>query len=386
VADSSKGDVVRSVVDAVQLSGPTEIVLALDEVLTRQLGTRRVELLVVDYRLAELHPVGGDDAPQPVDGSPAGRCFASQRPEFLDGPDGHVVYVPISVRGDRLGVLVAALPEPPDQDLVEVLRTVGRVVGHEVVAASRTTDWFAAARRSRPLTVAAEAQWDALPGRAYRADGLVVAGQLEPAYRVAGDTFDWAVERRHVHATVIDAAGSGVDAALVTTLALSALRNARRQGLSLADQACLTDQAVYARFGGERHLAMLLVELDLAEGVVHTVTAGAARMYVVRGRAVVPIDRTEEVPIGMFDGTIYKTEQLALDRGDRLITASDGLYNAAPGHLGTYGEVRLRRELASTRHLSCEETVRAVVRDLLAYHDENHLNDDAVIVGVDWQR
>ncbi len=386
MAGPGRGDVMRSVVDAVQLSRPTEIVAALDEVLTKRFGARRVELLIVDYRQTELIPVGGDDAPQPVDSSPAGRCFASQRPEVLDGPDGRVVQVPVSVRGDRVGVLVVVLPESPDQDTIELLQTVGRVVGHEVIAASRTTDWFAAARRSRPLTVAAEAQWDALPGRAYRAEGVVVAGQLEPAYRVAGDTFDWAVERRHVHASVVDASGSGVDAALVTTLALSALRNARRQGLSLADQACLTDQAVYARFRGERHLAVLLLELDLADGVVRTVTAGAPRLYVVRGRDVVPIERTEEVSIGMFDGTLYKTEQLVLDRGDRLIVASDGLYTAAPGEGGTYGDVRLRRELLSTRHLSCEETVRAVVRDLLAYHGESHLSDDAVMLGVDWHR
>ncbi len=49
-------------------------------------------------------------------------------------------------------------------------------------AADRDTDRYSAARRRARLTMAAELQWDLLPGRSLGDDRFLVAGQLEPAY------------------------------------------------------------------------------------------------------------------------------------------------------------------------------------------------------------
>ena len=60
-------------------------------------------------------------------------------------------------------------------------------------AADRDTDRYRLARRRERLSMAAEMQWDLLPGRCVEHRGFTLAGQLEPAYTVAGDNFDWAV-------------------------------------------------------------------------------------------------------------------------------------------------------------------------------------------------
>jgi serine phosphatase RsbU (regulator of sigma subunit) len=63
-----------------------------------------------------------------------------------------------------------------------------------------------------------------LPRLALAAPEYVVAGTLEPAYDVGGDTFDYAAQPLSLAVSVTDAMGHGLQAAL-----LAALRNARRR-------------------------------------------------------------------------------------------------------------------------------------------------------------
>ena len=119
------------------------------------------------------------------------------------------------------------------------------------------------AARTQRLTLAAEMQWELLPGRSRIRPSFSLAGQLEPAYAVRGDSFDWAEQDGRLFLTVLNGLGEGMHAALLTALATYALRNARRAGLELADQAALADQAVFAQHRGDTHVEALLLELDL---------------------------------------------------------------------------------------------------------------------------
>ena len=89
-----------------------------------------------------------------------------------------------------------------------------------------------------PLSLAAEIQHRLLPGSyTCEAGQFTLAGWLEPAGDVGGDTFDFALERDTLHLSMTDAMGHEVDAALLATVLVGALRNARRAGVGLAEQA-----------------------------------------------------------------------------------------------------------------------------------------------------
>jgi serine phosphatase RsbU (regulator of sigma subunit) len=68
-----------------------------------------------------------------------------------------------------------------------------------------------------------------LPRLALAAPEYVVAGTLEPAYDVGGDTFDYAAQPLSLAVSVTDAMGHGLQAALLAGLTVAALRNARRR-------------------------------------------------------------------------------------------------------------------------------------------------------------
>jgi hypothetical protein len=337
------------------------------------------DLLLVDYRLAALVPLSGAD-PVTRPGHPAWRSFDHQS-EVVEGPE---QFLPVTMRGDRIGVL--RLAPAPAADQRSELAEVATLLAHEIAAVRGSTDRYLVGARTRRLTLAAEMQWELLPGRSRSRDSFALAGQLEPAYAVRGDSFDWADDRDRVWLSTVNGSGEGVAAAMLTSLATHALRNARRAGVELADQAALADQAVFAYHRGEQHLAALLLELDLATGVVTAVDAGSPKLLLLRGGDVEHIELEAQLPLGMFDGTIYRPQHFQLRPGDRLFVVSDGVYEAVTSGSpapSAYGEAALTRFVRHTRTAAPLDAVRSLLGDLRAYVSGD-LDDDAVTVCLDY--
>ncbi|MEU7921817.1 PP2C family protein-serine/threonine phosphatase [Micromonospora zamorensis] len=352
------------------------LVSGVGEVLGRSYGITDVELYQVDYRLAELLPLG-DGEPIDSPGHPAWRAFDHQSPILTDGNG----WFPVTMRGERRGVLCLS-PVPDDPDVLAALAEISTALAHEVAAVSAGTDVYRAARRSQRLTLAAEMQWDLLPGRSRIRPSFSLAGQLEPAYTVRGDSFDWSDNGERLWLATINGTGEGVAASLLTSLATHALRNARRAGLSLADQAALADQAIYDLHRGEQHLSALLMELDLRSGTMAVVDAGSPRLVLLRGGEVTEQPLEAQFPLGMFEATDYHEQKFPLERDDRLFVVSDGVLEATGQHM-RYGETALDRFLRRTGPMAPLDAVRSLIGDLRAFV-AGDLVDDAVVVCLDW--
>ncbi|OWV10759.1 protein phosphatase [Micromonospora wenchangensis] len=356
---------------------PADLLLErLADELGRSYRITDVDLFQVDYRLSVLLPLGGGD-PLTGPGHPAWRCYDHQQPVLADGAG----WFPVGMRGERRGVLRLA-PVPEDRTAVDELTRIATALGHELAAVTAGTDVYRASRRARRLTLAAEMQWELLPGRSRDRPSFRLAGQLEPAYAVRGDSFDWSDDGTRLWLSAINGTGEGVAASMLTALATHALRNARRGGLALADQVALADQAVYALHRGEQHLSALVMELDLATGVLTAVDAGSPRLVLLRDGEVSEQVLDKQFPLGMFEGTDYQHQSFELRRGDRLFVLSDGVIDATGQHV-RYGETALDRFLRRTGPMTPMDAVRSLIGDLRAFV-AGDLVDDAVVVCLDW--
>ncbi|MET1075180.1 MAG: PP2C family protein-serine/threonine phosphatase [Umezawaea sp.] len=373
---------------ALRSSPPHALLDVLRDLLRADFGASDSELLLADYRLSVLQPVTRlphTAAAIPIRTSAAGRAFTAQ--QMLLEPskgDGVTAYLPVAVRGDRLGVLLVTLPDVPGDGARQALVDLATALGHELVVAERDTDLYLQARRRERLSLAAEMQWQLLPGRGCSREEYSLGGQLEPAYTIGGDNFDWSASADHLTVTVSNGMGSGIQAALLTNLAISALRNARRAGLGLVDQACLADQAVYAQYSGAQHVATLLLRFELSTGRVAVVDAGSPRLLRLRDGEVALVPFEEQMPLGMFQSTDYQEQEFQVLPGDRLVVVSDGVHTARSPSGGEYGATNLDRIIHDSRYLPAPEAARAIITELLDYHEGNDLVDDAVVVCLDW--
>ncbi|MET3987945.1 GAF domain-containing SpoIIE family protein phosphatase [Streptomyces sp. PvR034] len=382
---------------ALRGAAPHELFDAVRELLLRQHGAHGVELLMADYASARLQPFTQEPftvESVPARQGPAGRAFGSQEPYVARGraddpagPGGGdvVVHLPVSVRGDRLGVLsVTYAAGAYDRSRLGPLQEVAEALGHEILVADRDTDVFLQARRARRLTLAAEMQWQLLPGRSCSRPEYDLGAQLDPAYAVFGDSFDWSSGPDHLTLTVNNGMGEGIDAALLTNLAVSALRNARRSGLGLADQVALADQAVFGQYHGRVHLAMLLLRFCLDTGEVEVIDAGSPRVWRLRGGIVEEVVLEAQLPLGMFEDTVYSCQSFRVLPGDRLFFLSDGVYDVLSPGGERYSQHALARAVMNTRLLPPSQVPRALLEELAGHRGGVEIADDAMVVCLDW--
>ncbi|WP_406011543.1 serine/threonine-protein phosphatase [Streptomyces sp. NBC_00637] len=372
---------------ALRSAAPHHLPDTLSQVLRAQYAAEAVELRLADYGLKVLLPVPpapSGTEPVPVQGSAPGRAFGSQQP-YVEEPDGARTraHLPVTVRGDRLGVLSLTLPAPAGESLTE-LTELAELLAHEMVVAERDTDLYARARRRERLTLAAEIQWQLLPARSCAREEYALGAQLEPAYAIFGDNFDWEASADHLMIYVTNGMGEGIEASLLTSLGINALRNARRAGVPIEDQAALADQALHAHYRGEAHLSVLLVDIELSTGRMRVVDAGSPRLLLLRDRVLSVVDLDAQLPLGMFEETDYVAQELTLLPGDRLLFVSDGVHGvAAPGG-ESYGENALARAVGNASLLPAADVPAAVLRGLTGHRGRPEPDDDALVVCLDW--
>ena len=134
----------------------------------------------------------------------------------------------------------------------------------------RHTDLFEWGQRSTPFSLPAEIQRRLLPAAFTCESGaFTLSAWLEPAANVGGDAFDYSLGRDVLHLSMTDAMGHGVASALTATLCVGSLRNTRRQGASLLDQAQAANTAL-SEYGtsiaDEAYATGLFGRLDPADG------------------------------------------------------------------------------------------------------------------------
>lgn len=354
-----------------------------------RLGGRDPQVLLQDYGQHLLVPLPGEGLitgdPHSIDHSEAGRVFLDSRPAERARDDGVRVHLPLLDGGDQVGVIAVTLDQIDDDDR-RVLRRLADVVADMLVTKSGYTDLFFRTRRREPMSVAAEIQWSLLPPLAMTMPRVAVAGILEPAYDVAGDSFDYALNDDVLHLAMIDAMGHGLDAATMATVAIGAYRHARRISIGLSEIYLFMDRAVADQFGPDHFVTAQMMLLDTTTGDLRWVNAGHPAPMLVRGHRVVRrLDSPTTLPVG-FGGSEPQISEVRLEPGDRVLCFTDGLIEEHESGQRQFGEDQLIDWV--NRLDSSGLSIRAVTRSLshtLTRARGGRTTDDATLLLLEWR-
>jgi len=184
-------------------------------------------------------------------------------------------------------------------------------------------------------------QWALLPPLVMTNPQVAVAGILEPAYDVAGDSFDYALNDDDLQLAIVDAMGHGLDAAVLATVAIAAYRHASRVNVDLPDfYYAAMDRAIAGQFD-EEHFVTVMAHLDVGSGRLRWVNAGHPHLLLLRGRRVVgALDIPTTLPIG-FGGADPQVSEVTLEPGDRVLFFTDGITEEHLAGGDLFGERRL---------------------------------------------
>jgi len=361
-----------------------------------QLGASRSVLYVIDYDQLELIPLkdagtGSSVVPLAVDATLAGRAFRDLVLHTGGSEPALTMWVPVVDGTNRLGVLELTFAPDEQVEVDDALRSVGRDVAALVAELLLTRALYGDAversRRRKPMSIPAELQWRLLPPLTFASPQVAITGVLAPTTDVAGDSFDYAVNGDIAHVAIVDAMGHGLEATLLSTVAIGALRNARRGREGLVDTVRIIETSIAEHFGTDKFVTAIVGELDTRSGMWTWITCGHPPVLVLRrGRVVKTLDATVGMPLGL--GLLAGDPEIATERlepGDRLLLYTDGVVEARDADGEFFGTERLVefviREAAAGRPAA--ETMRRVNLAILE-HQEGALQDDATTVMVEW--
>lgn len=335
-------------------------------------------------------------APLGVDSTVAGRCYQNvemvvQQPTV----EGVRVWIPLLDGAERLGVLAVTTTAVADLErdggwLTAQLHRFAAVAAEVIMSRTLYGDTLVRIRRRRELGLAAELQWGLLPPLTFACPEVTVAGALEPAYEVAGDSLDYAVDAGSARFAVFDGMGHGLHSAQLTALTVAAYRNARRADMSLTDTIEAVDLAVSTAHPGS-FVTAVVAQLDTDTGLLSWVNVGHPEPVLLRGRrAVKSLQNTPTLPFGISRtlgrevAVHVRTEQL--EAGDRVLLYTDGITDIRSPNGEFFDVHRLLDLLAANlaARLPIPETMRRLVRSLLD-HQQGPLSDDATMLLVEWR-
>ncbi|SFT80960.1 Serine phosphatase RsbU, regulator of sigma subunit [Geodermatophilus amargosae] len=383
---------VGALLDRVMGTAPIEAVEATAGALAEMVGARGLAFLIADFSgRAVVRLTVGDAGVEgaraqegaqaetlPLSGTVYERVLRTQQIDVQALDDGARVIAPVTDRGDAIGLLELVLPRESGPASIADVAAAAHALAYVVIAARRYTDVFEWGQRTTPFSLAAEIQRRLLPASyTCEAGQFTLAGWLEPAASVGGDTFDFTLNNDVLHVSITDAVGHEVEAALLATLLVGALRNARRTGMDLDTQARYANDALTDNAAAGQFVTGQLVRVDLSAGTAGIVNAGHPFPLLVRDGRVREIGLEIEPPFGVVPARSFQVQRLPLEPGDRIVFLTDGMQERNAAVLDVAAALR------DTTDLHPREVVQELGAAVLRATGGD-LRDDATMVCLDW--
>jgi hypothetical protein len=280
----------------------------------------------------------------------------------------------LTVRDRAIGIL---LSETAPRDPLVTLAAQGALA---IELANGYTDVVHAARRRKDIEAAAEIQQNLLPPRLARLAGAELAGGVLPGYDVAGDFFDYAGNADALWLCVADAMGKGNEAAALSSLAIGALRSARRGGSSLEEAAAVVQRATTVTGDKVRFLTAVLAQWHPSTRLFRWIDAGHPPPLVIRADG-----STEELPdavtypFGIGGERVFRVAERHLGAGERVLLYSDGATERQRADGTRIGLEGLLETLRANRSHSAAGIIRAL-QHAVEEASPKPLRDDATML------
>jgi sigma-B regulation protein RsbU (phosphoserine phosphatase) len=221
----------------------------------------------------------------------------------------------------------------------------------------------------------------------------VPAARLTPLQRqanlVGGDWYDVDVYAGTMTVAVGDASGKGIAAALMATVALSALRGERSRGGSPKRVIGAANQALLDVTDPESFTTVIYVTIELSSGEVRWMNMGHHAPFLLLAadgpdRRGYYLEGPRNRVLGWFDDPGLAENIAHLAPGDRLILFTDGFLEAKSTEGEVFGEHRLAEALTKLASLDETRLGEQLVADVERFA-AGKLDDDLTMLVIEYR-
>lgn len=236
------------------------------------------------------------------------------------------------------------------------------------------------------LSLASEVQLAILPRKfppfEDLANAVDIYATMKPAKDVGGDFYDFfRIDEDHIGFAIADVSGKGVPAALFMTMSHTLLRFTGSRCTDPVKTVTETNDMLSRESFDSMFVTLFYGVINTATGVITYVNAGHNPPYILHSNGKVEVlPNSENICTGVIEGFPYKANELKLEKGDTLVTFTDGVTEACDTQNVLYGETRLETLLAGLAGKSAEEITHAVNADVTKHAEGAEQSDDITML------
>lgn len=236
------------------------------------------------------------------------------------------------------------------------------------------------------LSLATEVQLAILPRKFPPFKDLIsqidIYATMHPAKDVGGDFYDFfRIDNEHIGIVMADVSGKGVPAALFMTMGHTLLRFTGCHCLDPVKTITESNDMLSRESFDSMFITIFYGVYDTTSGVLRYVNAGHNPPYIVRKNGNVEVlPNSPNICTGVIESFPFKEEQITLERGDTLVTFTDGVTEACSVTNELYGEERLEQLLGTMAGETAMKVTSAINTAVSKHAEGAEQSDDITIL------
>ena len=240
----------------------------------------------------------------------------------------------------------------------------------------------------RELQSAARYVESLLPVSGTIGPGVEMVRVYRPSLGLGGDLFNvvpWNNDLLGLY--LLDASGHGVSPALRSAAFATFLRReslVRHVGSS-DPGAILTEANKHFPLTENGHyFTIVFANLDIRSETLSYATAGHSGVFLHRQSGEICWIAKPNLPLGFDSSTVYGTDVIAIEPGDRLYLLSDGLYEVPDATGNLWGQDRLEGVVRTLGRRPLSEVLSDAVNEAVRWLGHEQFPDDVAVMGVEF--
>lgn len=236
------------------------------------------------------------------------------------------------------------------------------------------------------LALAAEIQLAILPQDFPPFDDLKdtvdVYASMKPAKDVGGDFYDITrIDEDHIGLTMADVSGKGVPAAMFMAVSHTLLRLAGKKKLKPEEVIIESNNVLAAESFDNMFVTLFYAIMNVRTGEMQYVNAGHNPPYILhKDGTLETLPTSKNICLGVLEDYKYTSDSLTLQKGDSLVTFTDGVTEACSTSNELYGESRLEALLPTLAGQSARSILDNVVNAVHAHAEGAEQSDDITML------
>ena len=265
--------------------------------------------------------------------------------------------------GMRTATLIRRL-----EDVTEEIRRKQEILEREILSAARYVESL-------------------LPSPGTLVPGVQMVHAYQPSLGLGGDLFNvvpWSEDVLGLY--LLDASGHGVSSALRSASFSTFLRRENLwHHIGSTDPGAILTEAnkQFPLTEDGNYFTIIFASLDVRTRTLSYATAGHNGAFLHRRSGEVCWMARPNLPLGFDHSTIYVTDELPIEPGDRLYLLSDGLYEVPAPNGELWGQDRLEKTVCMCGHRPMKDVVTSTIAAARHWQGHEHFPDDVALMGVE---